>query len=85
MVTYIFSNKNSEGQRKSELLGKELGLRKVNFELIDADSARGISLAELYDVLARPAVVLAGPDGAMIQKWDHDWPSAPDIAYQYFV
>ena len=85
MVTYIFSNLNTEGERSAIQLGKDLDLRKVGYELIDADSARGISLCELYDVMARPAVVLAGPNGSEIQKWDHQWPSASEIAYQYFL
>lgn len=85
MVTYIFSNRNTDGERQAQQLGKELDLRKVDYELIDADSAKGIVLAELYDVMARPAVVLAGPEGVLIQTWDHYWPSASDIAYQYFV
>ena len=85
MVTYILFNRNTEGERQSQQLGKELDLRKVEYELIDADSAQGISIAEMYDVLARPAVVLAGPNGAEIQKWDHYWPTASDIAYQYFL
>lgn len=85
MVTYIIYNQGTEGEQKSTYLGSELEKRKVRYELIDADSARGIAIAEMYDVLARPAVVLAGPDGSMIQKWDQYWPGAPDIAYQYFV
>ncbi len=85
MVTYIFSNRNTDGERQAEQLGKELDLRKVGYELIDADSARGIALAELYDIMARPAVVLAGPEGGMIEKWEHTWPAPSDIAYQYFI
>jgi hypothetical protein len=85
MVTYIFSNRNTEGERRAIQLGKDLDLRKVGYELIDADSAQGISLCELYDVMARPAVVLAGPNGSEIQKWDHIFPTASEIAYQYFL
>jgi hypothetical protein len=64
-------------------LAKRLTDEQVEAELLDADSPRGIQLAESYDVMARPAVVLIKDDGTPMQVWqgEDSLPAPADVAY----
>ena len=69
MVTYLLFNKGTLGARWAEQTVQQLEHEQVTAELIDADSPRGIQLAENYDVLGRPAIVMVKDDGTPVQIW----------------
>ncbi len=65
-------------------LGARLEQSKVNFELVDADTPRGIAVATDYDILARPAIILTSHDGGALEVWTEEdrFPSVGDLAYR---
>lgn len=82
MICYLFYTKDSPEQRLVEDLAADLTKRQVETKLIEADSAQGISLCELYDLTARPAVVLVRQDGTAMERWqDGHLPLPTDISY----
>ena len=60
MIAYLFYTKDSPGEDEMQRLAEELRRSQVDSELVEADSPHGIALSENYDVVVRPAVVLAG-------------------------
>lgn len=83
MSTYILYNLHTPAERWAEDLAARLKKSMVEVELLDADSARGIQLAEHYDVLGRPAIVMVRADGSPIQIWQgqENLPLIADIVY----
>ena len=81
MTAFLFYTKDSPGERQMAALATELGHLKVESETIEADSRRGASLAELYDITNRPAIVLTAGDGTPIERWQQQLPTPTDISY----
>ena len=82
MIAYLFFNRQSATERQMSDIDRELTRLEVETELIDADSPRGIGLVEYYDIMGRPAVVLARGDGSAVQIWQGDeMPLLADISY----
>lgn len=83
MIVYILYNKGSENERPAQDLAKRLEQEQLEVELTDADSPRGVQLAENYDILARPAVALIREDGSPVQIWQgaDDLPMPADVGY----
>ena len=83
MVAYVLYNRDSENERPAADLAKRLKDEQVQAELLDADSSRGIQMAENYEVFARPSVVLVKDDGTPIEVWQglEGLPSPADVAY----
>jgi len=83
MTTYLLYNRQTAGERQMQALAERLKPLLVNTELLDADSLRGIQLAEHYDVMARPAVLIVRDDGSPMQLWEdaEQLPSPEDIRY----
>jgi hypothetical protein len=83
MIAYVIYNKNTPAQRLATDLAERLEADEVEAELLDADSPRGISLVEHYDIMDRPAVALVREDGTLMQIWQGEdgMPSSSDIAY----
>ncbi|HSX01260.1 MAG TPA: hypothetical protein VLF67_03365 [Candidatus Saccharimonas sp.] len=83
MLTYLLYNRRTPGEGQMQTLAKRLEPEQVNVELLDADSPRGIQLAEHYDILARPAVVMVRDDGSPVQVWQDpsNLPSPSEIGY----
>jgi hypothetical protein len=83
MLVYILYNKNTEMERSVLDLESRLKRELVTTELLDADSPRGIQLAEHYDIMSRPAVMLVAEDGVPIQVWQgqENLPAPSDISY----
>lgn len=83
MIAYLLYNKNTPGERQSTELHARLEKEQVDSELLDADSPRGSAMAESYDVMARPAVILLKNDGAPLQIWQGEdgLPPASEIGY----
>ncbi len=83
MIAYVLYNKDTLAERQTASLCERLKREQVETELIDADSPRGVQLAEHYDVMGRPAVVLVTNEGTPMQVWQgaDGLPSAGDVAY----
>jgi hypothetical protein len=83
MIAYVLFNKSTPAERTAEDLLKQLKAEQIEAELLDADSPRGIQLAESYDVMGRPAVILVKSDGTPVQIWqgEESLPSPADVAY----
>ena len=84
MTVYLLYNKATAAERKMAQLSEKLQEAKVNFELVDADSPAGIAVAENYDVLARPAIILTSHDGGVLEVWPREdqFPSVGELAYR---
>ena len=55
---------------------------KRRIETIDVDSPQGISLANLYDIVAYPAVIALRDDGQLLKHWQGDeWPLMNELAF----
>lgn len=85
MKLYIFFTKNTPADRDIDYLNRRLGESRVPSIMMDADSRDGADLAQLYDVMQRPAVVLAADDGHLVQKWEGNLPPAQDVISTYSV
>lgn len=80
MTAYVFYTAGSSKERDVSRFKDELERAKIAVRLLDADSSEGVRLSELYDVLARPAVVLVRQDGQLAAKWD-ELPPVADLSY----
>ena len=83
MIAYLLYNKQTAAERQMADLNERLGREQVETELVDADSPRGIQLAEHYDLVGRPAVALVTEDGSPIQVWqgEEGMPTPADVSY----
>jgi hypothetical protein len=83
MVAYVLYNKQTPGERTAEDFAKRLEGEQVEVELLDADSPRGIQMAEHYDIMGRPAVALVREDGSPVQVWQGEdgMPTPADVSY----
>lgn len=83
MIAYLLYNRDTPGQRAMEDMAKRLAKEEqVDAELVDADSPRGVQLAENYDILGRPALILVRTDGNPLGTWQGDeMPTMTDIGY----
>jgi len=83
MIAYIIYNQATEAERMATDLAERLKREQVEVQLLDADSPRGIQLTEHYDILGRPAVLLAKDDGTPVQVWQGQdgMPAPADVAY----
>ena len=85
MKVTILYTQNSPADREIEYLMKRLASVRILADLVDADSKEGVAVAELYDVMARPAVVVTDSDGRLVQKWQSELPRAEDVGAAYQV
>lgn len=81
MVCYVFYSTRDQSQQAAESFAEELQKHGVTPQLIDTDTANGSASAEQYDVLDRPAAVLAREDGSEVERWPHELPPVTDVAY----
>jgi hypothetical protein len=83
MNVYLLSNRQTPGERLMSDYAKRLDAAQAPYELVDADSPQGISLAEAFDVMGRPAIIVARNDGSPVQIWQdaESFPPASEISY----
>lgn len=83
MKVILLYNLRTPDERWATDLQTRLSAEQVEAELLDADSPRGAELAEHYDVMARPAILVIKEDGAPQQVWQgHDqMPQFSEIVY----
>jgi hypothetical protein len=85
MNAYLFYHPGTPADRDIEYLQRQLAERQIELQLQDANSRDGAALAELYDLTGRPAVLVTGSGGQLVQQWQGELPSADEIAYYYAV
>jgi len=81
MKLHLLYVPDTPADRELTYLQRQLTERRIDSELLDADSRSGIAFAELYDVMARPAVVATTDDGNLMQKWEGRLPSLDEVSY----
>lgn len=83
MKAYVLFNKDTPNERVANDMVDKLKDADVDAEVLDADSPRGIQLAENYDILGRPALALMKEDGTPVQIWQGEdgMPPIPDVSY----
>ena len=83
MLAYVLYNKGNSNERVALEMVKRLHEEQVETEQLDADSPRGIQMAEHYDVLSRPAIVLVREDGSPVRIWqgEEGMPTPADVSY----
>ncbi|HEY6736436.1 MAG TPA: hypothetical protein VI322_01840 [Candidatus Saccharimonadia bacterium] len=83
MTTYLLYNLGTPAGRWANETAEALKQEQVSVELLDADSPRGIELAQHYDVLGRPAIVMVRDDGSPVQVWQGQdgLPQLADVVY----
>jgi len=53
----------------------------AEIEMLSLDIKEGAQLAELYDVVRYPAIMVIGPDGQLQKLWqDRPWPLMDEVA-----
>ena len=52
-------------------------------ELMDADSKEGVELAQVYDILQFPAILVPEDTGELVQAWSEidKWPTISELGY----
>lgn len=81
MIARILYTKDSPTERPAAVFAQELADLRIETELVDADSREGQQLAELYDVLSRPAVLLTRDDGQLVESWQNGLPLADEVSH----
>lgn len=82
-VTLLYTA-NTPADRQIDYLCRKLEEEeRIEVKLLDADSRDGIALAELYEVMQRPAVLVTDGDGKLAAKWQAELPSPRAVADAY--
>ncbi|MBW3537942.1 hypothetical protein KY386_00440 [Candidatus Parcubacteria bacterium] len=81
MIAKIVYTKGSPHEREAGKLAESLARLRIDSKLVEADSPEGSSICQLYDLVARPAVVLTRDDGTLVERWQGGWPLASEISY----
>ncbi len=83
MNVYLLYNRQTPGERQMMDYAKRLDAAQTPYEMTDADTPQGISLAEAFDVMGRPAIVVARDDGSTVQVWQdaESFPPPSEISY----
>jgi hypothetical protein len=81
MIVTLLYEPNAPSAQNVEQLTRSLDASQVKYRLLDANSVDGSALAELYDVIRRPAVVVTQEDGQLVRLWQGNLPSADDLGY----
>lgn len=83
MKVQILYTPNTPGDRDVAYLQRRLSEFRLANELVEADSREGIALGELYDLMARPSVVVTDDSGGLIKDWQGTLPSAEEVSGAY--
>lgn len=77
MKALLFVRQTENGLEEIELnqLKEKLEIRKTSVEQIDINSRRGVEIAQAYNVLDAPALVLMREDGVAQAFWQTDLPT----------
>ena len=84
MTVFLLYNKATAAERSMAGLASRLEREQVRYELLDADTPRGIAVASDFDVLARPAIILTSANGSVQETWTEEdrFPSVAELAYR---
>ncbi len=62
---------------------KNIQQRGMNFEQIDADSADAAHKAEVYSIMAFPAIAVVRDDGQLVALWQQTLPTFEELSIKY--
>ena len=81
MKALVFYRKSDTNRLKLEMneLKKNLAISHITSQDIDADSPAGAGMAEAYDIMSFPAVLLMREDGVAQKVWQGTLPSNNEI------
>lgn len=84
MRSVILYHPNSEFTGMAEDYARDYHRKyewQAEIELLSLDTTAGTQLAELYDVVRYPALLVIGPDGQLQKLWqDQPWPLLDEVA-----
>lgn len=84
MRTVILYHPKSEFAGMAEDYARDYQRRhedRQEIELLSLDTVEGARLAQLYDVVRYPALLVIGPDGQLQKLWqDQPWPLMDEVA-----
>lgn len=83
MVLKILYKKDSPQEREANDFARELEKHEVKANLIEADSLEGVAVTQLYDLPARPAILVTRDDGELMAQWQHTWPLIAEVSYYF--
>lgn len=84
MKAVILYKPNSELETSVNEYTREFGRETGKaIALVDSDSAQGVEIAKLYDILQFPAIVVFRDDGSFIQAWTErdKWPTISELSF----
>ncbi|MFI5240498.1 MAG: hypothetical protein ACHQUB_02220 [Candidatus Saccharimonadia bacterium] len=81
MKAYVLYTQDSPIHREVARFCEKLIRLGVEAEEIYADSPEGSRIAEIYDLMSRPSVLLVRGDGSVVERWEHDLPQPEDVSY----
>jgi hypothetical protein len=83
MNVYLIYNRETPGERIMTDYARRLEFGQTESIMVDADSPSGIGLVEAFDVMGRPAIVVARNDGSPVQIWQdsESFPPPQEVSY----
>lgn len=84
MKAVILYQPNTELESSVEEYVREFGRETgKSIALVDSDSTQGIDIAQLYDIMQFPAIVVFRDDGSFVDSWaERDkWPTVSELSY----
>ncbi len=81
MKALVFFRKSDANRLKLELseLKKNLAVSHITSQGIDADTPTGAGMAEAYDIMSFPSVVMMREDGVAQKVWQGNVPTNNEI------
>lgn len=79
MKTYLFVAEDGEAAQALVRDSAKRGIEVVSY--IGDNDIEGSRLRQIYDVTARPAVLVTQEDGSYVRLWQGVIPAAGDVAY----
>ena len=84
MRTVILYHPNSEFAGLAQDYARDYHRKYASapeIELLSLDTKEGAQLAELYDIVRYPALLVTGPEGQLQKFWqDQPWPLMDEVA-----
>lgn len=81
MVCYVIPTQDPLQRATVEELIRLLEADRISVITIDADSPHGSGFCQLYEITARPAVIVTRDDGQLANSWIGQVPPFSEVSY----